>query len=326
MAAVSAGLADVQGVLESVVQQATACLGTGRPVFECVHVYLGGLNVDEVRETIVKTLAPRRVSVQRESSGDAVFACAPLWGFDIAVMGGTGSIALGMNRAGERRVLGGWGALLDDRGSGHAVGLAALRVLAELLDFGSEYTRLLPSLVSSSAFSGHVDDELLSLCHRDPRTLTYTQRLSLKEAFKGALPGLVRHEIASLCPIVAEAARQGDAAAIRIWESAGADLARLACGLVAELGMQHERPVIVGVGGVFGAGGLVWEPFRQAVHACYPDAVVRETDFSLAAAAVIRALQESGLEVDRRVMQEVVQSIRSSLTERRSVSSRNGGV
>ncbi len=52
----------------------------------------------------------------------------------IVVLAGTGSAAYGVNRAGESLLVGGWGYLLGDEGSGYWIGSEALRLLARAAD------------------------------------------------------------------------------------------------------------------------------------------------------------------------------------------------
>jgi N-acetylglucosamine kinase-like BadF-type ATPase len=52
----------------------------------------------------------------------------------VVVVSGTGMIVIGVNRSGERQRAGGWGALLDERGSGFAIGSAALKAVANAED------------------------------------------------------------------------------------------------------------------------------------------------------------------------------------------------
>jgi N-acetylglucosamine kinase-like BadF-type ATPase len=71
---------------------------------------------------------------------------AAAWDLDIALVGahagepgllllaGTGSCALGVNRAGVRVKCGGWGYLIGDEGSGYWLGAEALRLTAAALD------------------------------------------------------------------------------------------------------------------------------------------------------------------------------------------------
>jgi glucosamine kinase len=54
--------------------------------------------------------------------------------FGILILAGTGSVAFGINRAGESLQVGGWGYLLGDEGSGYWIGLEALKTFVRAVD------------------------------------------------------------------------------------------------------------------------------------------------------------------------------------------------
>lgn len=287
---------DVSIVMPALQEAVKSALGGAPlPALETVYVCLGGLNVRAVADVVREILRPQHVIVRRESSGDVVLNCARVWGFDVAVMAGTGSIALGIGPQDYRRVVAGWGYFIGDRGSGYAIGQQTLRHVADSLDFGSKCGRLMSALAETPLFRRCVPDP--SVFTPDPVEMTYDQRLAAKEAIKKVLPALTRGEVAGLCPAVAEAARNGDAAAIEIIRQAGQHLADLAIRVIDELEMRDRSPVVVGMGGVFRVGELIWRPFADTVQNRIPGAEVRPTDFTLVCGAVIRAIQESGEEV-----------------------------
>jgi N-acetylglucosamine kinase-like BadF-type ATPase len=59
-------------------------------------------------------------------------------GSGIMVIAGTGSVALAQTDDGSLHRVGGWGYLLGDEGSGHAIGLAGLRAITDALDGGPQ--------------------------------------------------------------------------------------------------------------------------------------------------------------------------------------------
>ena len=71
--------------------------------------------------------------------------------FGVVCVAGTGSIAFGVNRAGERARAGGWGHLLGDEGSGYAIGLEALRAVCRASDGRGPQTALTDSSWSAAA-------------------------------------------------------------------------------------------------------------------------------------------------------------------------------
>lgn len=68
------------------------------------------------------------------NDGDLLLAAGTAEGWGLGVIAGTGSIAVGRAADGTRARAGGWGHLIGDEGSGYAVALAALRLIAQRAD------------------------------------------------------------------------------------------------------------------------------------------------------------------------------------------------
>jgi N-acetylglucosamine kinase-like BadF-type ATPase len=71
---------------------------------------------------------------------DTVIALETAFGAEsgLVVIAGTGSVAVGRTRSGALERVGGWGHLLGDPGSGHAIGRSGLRAVAEALEGGTD--------------------------------------------------------------------------------------------------------------------------------------------------------------------------------------------
>jgi glucosamine kinase len=67
----------------------------------------------------------------------------------VLVLAGTGSLAYGVNDAGESALVGGWGYLLGDEGSGYWLGLEGLRAVARAADGQGEATSLSHTLLAA---------------------------------------------------------------------------------------------------------------------------------------------------------------------------------
>lgn len=167
----------------------------------------------------------------------------------ILVIAGTGSIVYGRSKTGQVSV-GGWGYLLDDRGSGTAIALNCLRYMVRSQDEGCP----------------------VSLMGRD----------ILKELGCGdiwQLPQAVsrrgKARIAGLAPIVAEHAKKGDKIACHILTQAGGELADMACQASGRLGLT--APLTGVSGSVFEKNPLVTQAFWEKMKACLPDAVPCQT-------------------------------------------------
>ncbi|TNC71821.1 BadF/BadG/BcrA/BcrD ATPase family protein [Rubellimicrobium roseum] len=151
-------------------------------------------------------------------------------GFGVLVLSGTGSMAWARGPAGEVRV-GGWGDLLGDEGSAHAIGRAALTAAARALDGRLPQARpfadaLLPGLGSEATgpFA--------------PLTWLMAQEAGPRPALAG-----VARQVDAL-------AQQGDETAAAILEEAGDDLAWAARTAAQRAGLPGPSPWVP-AGGVF---------------------------------------------------------------------------
>ena len=122
----------------------------------------------------------------------------------IVLISGTGSIAYGVNKSGQKFRAGGWGHLVSDEGSGYYIAKEALaRGIKALEQLGPPSVLLKNILV-------HLQlqdlDELISFLYDSKRT-------------KG--------DIAALAKVVSDAAEQGDQVAISILKDAGDKLVSL---------------------------------------------------------------------------------------------------
>lgn len=169
----------------------------------------------------------------------------------VVLIAGTGSIAMGVNRAGEQSRSGGWGPTLGDEGSGYDIARQALKAVI-------------------SSFDG-----------RAPKTLL-TERVCRKLGIAGAkdLPGVIYNsdsesvEIASLARLVAEAASEGDPTAQNILARAGRDLSELVVSVIKKLGLESNSFRVACVGSVFKSGECILGPLSEAVLEIAPKAEI----------------------------------------------------
>lgn len=147
----------------------------------------------------------------------------------VAVIAGTGSIAFGMNRLGERARSGGWNWLFGDEGSGYWIAKEALQATARASDGRGRKTILVDIFMKNFKIDDPLD--MLEVVYRS----------------MGSDP----LRIADLAVLVDEAAERGDEVAIRILEKAGVELALACYSTALKLGMVDERMVVGTVGSVF---------------------------------------------------------------------------
>lgn len=125
-------------------------------------------------------------------------------GVGIALICGTGSMAYGVNAAGETGRCGGWGYLIGDEGSAYRIGQAALHAISLAVDGRGPQTRL--------------TDEVTQF-------LQVAQPADLVGAVYGA--SSPRSVVAELARTVFAAASNGDPVAAEILRQGAAELARL---------------------------------------------------------------------------------------------------
>lgn len=171
----------------------------------------------------------------------------------VIVIAGTGSIAFGINGAGEEARAGGWGPTFSDEGSGYDIARQALKAIAASSDGRSQKT-LLTEMIYRELGISNVGD-LPSVIYTDE-----------------AKPA----RIAELAEVVAEAANQGDQVAQEILQGAGLELGRMAIAVIERLGIEQQSFRVACVGSVFKSGEFLEAPFRRTVLAFAPRAEIGE--------------------------------------------------
>lgn len=145
----------------------------------------------------------------------------------IVLIAGTGSSCYGRTSDGRVWRAGGWGALLDDVGSGYWLGVQALTAVTRAVDGRGALTSLQPALVSALGIEDI--EEILRMTGRE---------------------GLAREQIAKLAPLVLEADADGDDVAHEIVRHGLDELARMAHAVAQNLGWLSESVRLVFTGGL----------------------------------------------------------------------------
>jgi N-acetylglucosamine kinase-like BadF-type ATPase len=224
-------------VIAEVVRQALAAIG--RLSGDVLFVGAAGAGREPERDELRKALRGENlartvvVGTDIEIALTAAFDSGP----GIVVSAGTGSVAVGRDRAGREHRIGGYGWQMGDEGSGYAIGRAALGAVSRAADGRSPRTAL------------------------SERVLT----ASRSENFDGLVrwaAGASPPEVASLAPHVLEVAAQGDPLAQGILDYAARELGQLVICLLPVL--ELEPPIGVALtGGLLSSDG----PLRRSVLA-----------------------------------------------------------
>jgi N-acetylglucosamine kinase-like BadF-type ATPase len=164
----------------------------------------------------------------------------------INIVAGTGSIGYG-ERKGKTARAGGWGEIFSDEGSAYWIAVQGLNAFTRMSDGRLPKGPLYAAF--RSAFGIATD---LDLCAR-------------------VLNAHTRGSVAAHSQLVARAAQDGDATALRILDDAARELAAIADAVRRSLQFDATKPVPVSYsGGVFHAGAPILAPFARHLAAHCP--------------------------------------------------------
>lgn len=222
---------------------------------------LAGSGREDARTAVSDALASSDLAERLHVGTDAEAAFEDAFGDGpgILLIAGTGSIVWGRGESGERVRVGGWGQRIGDEGSGYAIGMASLRQVLRCHDGRDPPTRMTA--------------RILEQCGADVAP-------DLVEWIASASKG----DVASLVPIVAEAASSGDPAARSILEGAVRDLERHVASVLERTGPWTGPAPLVVWGGLLAPGGPLRSETLRALER-YPVSVsVVELDPAVGAA------------------------------------------
>jgi glucosamine kinase len=188
-------------------------------------------------------------------------------GAGLIVIAGTGAIAYGRNDRGETARAGGWGRIVSDDGSGHWIGVQAIRAALREHDRGNRSQLLRELMRELGAPDVH---ELAVKANADP------------------VPNFA--EILSVVLSVAES----DSAASRVLESAGQELAATAA-IVGDRLFGRDEFAVATHGGVFAASAQVKNAFIEELRRICPRAKEEGITVDPARGALDRARREFGV-------------------------------
>jgi N-acetylglucosamine kinase-like BadF-type ATPase len=246
-----------------------------------ITVNLGGANCRQVKQAL--SLDDVGVVVYRESEGEIPLYLARLYDCRMAVLAGTGSIALGVDKENRRYVAGGFGYKLGDGGSGYWIGRQALAHLLHAYDGKQPWRELF-----------HLPDNV-----PDPRLLkpaySLQELVRARTAARQWIESLRREEVARFCREVHARAMHGNEAAIAILRDAGRELGFLAKGLAKRLALAGKARALI-IGGLTSIWPFLAPGFAEATAVDEKDdaqpviePVCLESGYSLVAAAALYA-------------------------------------
>ncbi len=142
----------------------------------------------------------------------------------VLVLCGTGSLAYGVNAAGDTALAGAWGYLIDDEGSGYWMGAQGLRAVVRAADGRGQPTALTAVMLEALKLSQPLD--LIAWLYRSqaPRM----------------------RDVAALAPLVLDCAQAGDPLAWQIVEEGAAELALAAKSVLTRLDLPMQQIAFAG--------------------------------------------------------------------------------
>lgn len=243
----------VQSVTEAV-DDALEMAGASRADLAVLSCGLAGVDASAMKGRLVAALEAVYGAGRVRVTTDARIALAgalpdPVADSGAVLIAGTGAICFGRNAHGLEERAGGWGAIIGDEGSASEIARRGLAVVARDVDGRGPRTRMTEALHSTEGTRSAVE--------------------MVRRLFR---PDAGPTDTAAYFPVVVEAARQGDEAALEILAWAGSELAHTALTVLRKLGIAAEPVTVATVGGVFSAGDLVLRPLREGLLAGAPRA------------------------------------------------------
>lgn len=170
----------------------------------------------------------------------------------LVIIAGTGSSFLAVRRTGEQRFLGGWGSLLGDEGSAYDMAIRGIKLALRGLDGRMPRTDL---LVRLQRFFSPREDPVVYVRATD-------------------IARLAREQIAAFAAEVSAAASGGDPLARGVVRDVAASLATDGAFAASQLFESEDAFPVVLSGGVFRAGPLLIDEFRNIFLARFPNATI----------------------------------------------------
>lgn len=230
-------------------------------IFEKIEVLMGGLThcsalcigaagisnsaaANAMTEAVRKTGYSGPLTVTGDHETALYGALGKPWG--VILIAGTGSICYGKNASGETHRTGGFGYLIDDEGSGYAIGRDILAAVVRAHDGRLGGTVLTEMVFSALGFSS-IQDIVSFVYGKDTN----------------------KRDIAALSPYLAPACAQHDQAAMMIAEKCSMELTELVVPVVEKLSLGNGEIALAG--SILIKDEVIRSGFERKIKDVYPD-------------------------------------------------------
>lgn len=216
------GLDAAVGELRWAAEAATSAAGCALPL---AGVWLGLAGLDSPGDFDALLPHVRHLAANVRLTNDAELVLSGLEEHaGVALVAGTGAIALGRDAEGRIARASGWGHVLGDEGSGYDLGRAGLRAALRAADGRGRMTALLTAILEAWEL-------------REP-----------EQILRRVYPETDKAQIARLAPLVLRRAQEGDVVASAIARRGAEELALAACAVSRALG-RAGAPLALALGG-----------------------------------------------------------------------------
>jgi N-acetylglucosamine kinase len=250
---------------------------------------MGGLNTKRDKKVISGFIKPLVAARKHIFVNDVVIAfyAATCGEPGIVIVAGTGSIAYGVNKEGKEGVAGGWGWLIGDEGSAFYIAKKALMSASKAYDGRGKPTSLVELFCNHLKISKF--ENIISKIYEEMKP----------------------RDLASLAPLVTQAAQKGDEVAQKILEDAARELALTVKALSERLNMKG-RFTVGAAGGVF-KSQPVWRFFQSEVQKQVPGAELTKPLEYPVIGALIMGFRDQKVMVTPEVREKLEKSLKTRL-------------
>ena len=263
--------------LKEAIDKTLVAANLARVDVACVSAGLAGVDYDGVGADEMEEVLRQFGFEQLVINGDMVIAHAGALGGHpgVVALSGTGSCILGIGSNGERVKIGGWGPIYGDEGSAYRIGQMSLRAAAQANDGLRAPTSLVAAMVGAL--------QLKSFQETVQRV--YVERMEPRQ-------------IAALSEVTNKVAEAGDATAIEILRTAGAELAEGVLAALNRLNLAKTQSLVSYQGSVLQSSEIVRQNFRATVEANCPEASVIPPRFEPVMGAFLLGCEAIGWEIE----------------------------
>jgi N-acetylglucosamine kinase-like BadF-type ATPase len=267
----SVGTAAAVDSVRRAILDALTTVGSSSSNVACSVQSIAGITSDQDARAFEKHFSEFH-SVYATNDVVAAWASGTVCTQGIAIIAGTGSHTIGVNEKGVYCRAGGWGHIMGDEGAGYIIGLSGIREALRSYDGRAEKTTLLKRLLKFYDIPS--PDDMLRLVYKE---------------------NLSKDKLSAFASCMAEEAVKGDAASIRIFETAGAELGIAASAVAKRLGICDAAFPVALIGSVFLSKALVVPSLQSVINECAPHAEIVFPSIPPVAGALLLALRAAGM-------------------------------